>query len=171
MTDRPKLELDLAALRQTEITLRQILDNSTTVRVFAKDLDGRYLFVNRAFEQHVGLPQREIVGRTTADIAPAEIAAGLRANDRRVIETGRPIEVEETKSSGASGARCSRTNSRCSVPTAGRTPSAASRSTSPSASVSPRPCTRRRSRCRSRAANGCSRSSRARSPRRSASTR
>jgi PAS domain S-box-containing protein len=96
MTDRPKLELDLAALRQTEITLRQILDNSTTVRVFAKDLDGRYLFVNRAFEQHVGLPQREIVGRTTADIAPAEIAAGLRANDRRVIETGRPIEVEET---------------------------------------------------------------------------
>jgi PAS domain-containing protein len=58
MTDLSKLEGDLARLSETEITLRQILDNSTTVRVFAKDLEGRYLFVNRAFEQHAGRPQR-----------------------------------------------------------------------------------------------------------------
>jgi len=95
MTDLSKPEGEPGSLRETEITLRQILDNSTTVRVFAKDLEGRYLFVNRAFEQHVGRPQSEIVGRTTADIAPAEVAAGLRANDRRVIETGRALEVEE----------------------------------------------------------------------------
>jgi PAS domain S-box-containing protein len=96
MTDLSKLEQDLARLRETEITLHQILDNSTTVRVFAKDLDGRYLFVNRAFEQHVGRPQSEIVGRTPADLAPSEIAAALRANDRRVIETGCALEIEET---------------------------------------------------------------------------
>ena len=96
MTDLSKLEGDLAWLGETEITLRQILDNSTTVRVFAKDLEGRYLFVNRAFEQHVGRPQHEIIGRTTADIAPPGVAERLRANDRRVIETGRALEVEET---------------------------------------------------------------------------
>ena len=95
MTDLSKLEGDLARLSETEITLRQILDNSTTVRVFAKDLEGRYLFVNRAFEQHAGRPQREILGRTTTDIAPPEVAEGLRANDRRVIETGCALEVEE----------------------------------------------------------------------------
>ena len=85
-----------AAPLQPELTLQQLLDNSTTVRVFAKDLAGRYLFVNRAFEQHVGRPAAEIVGLTPGDIAPAEIAAGLRANDRRVIETGAPLEIEET---------------------------------------------------------------------------
>jgi PAS domain S-box-containing protein len=87
---------DVARLREREITLQQILDNSTTVRLFAKDRAGRYLFVNRAFERHVGRPADEIVGLTPADIAPAEIAAGLRANDRRVIETGEPLEIEET---------------------------------------------------------------------------
>ena len=35
------LERDLARLRETEITLQQILDNTTTVRVFAKDQIGR----------------------------------------------------------------------------------------------------------------------------------
>ena len=95
MADQSQLERDLARLRETEITLQQILDNTTTVRVFAKDLDGRYLFVNRAFEQHAGRPRSEIVGRTTADIAPAGVAEGLRANDRRVIESGCALEAEE----------------------------------------------------------------------------
>ncbi len=95
MADHSQLERDLARLRETEITLQQILDNTTTVRVFAKDLDGRYLFVNRAFEQHAGRPRSEIVGRTTADIAPPGVAEGLRANDRRVIESGCALEAEE----------------------------------------------------------------------------
>ena len=95
MTDLSKLEGELARLSETEITLRQILDNSTTVRVFAKDLEGRYLFVNRAFEQHAGRPRREILGRKTTDIAPPEVAEQLRANDRRVIETGCALEIEE----------------------------------------------------------------------------
>jgi PAS domain S-box-containing protein len=94
--DLSKLERAEALLRENELRLQQILDNSTTVRLFAKDLAGRYLFVNRAFEQHAGRPAAEIVGLTPADIAPADIAAGLRANDRRVIETGSPLEVEET---------------------------------------------------------------------------
>jgi PAS domain S-box-containing protein len=96
MSDPSKNEQDVARLRESEITLQQILDNTTTVRVFAKDLAGRYLFVNRAFEQHAGRPAEEIVGLTPGDIAPAEIAAGVRANDRRVIETGVPLEIEET---------------------------------------------------------------------------
>ncbi|MFO1364197.1 MAG: PAS domain S-box protein [Burkholderiales bacterium] len=96
MSDDTDHGRDVAQLRERAITLQQILDNSTTVRLFAKDRAGRYLFVNRAFEQHVGRPAAEIVGLTPGDIAPAEIAAGLRANDRRVIETGEPLEIEES---------------------------------------------------------------------------
>jgi PAS domain S-box-containing protein len=96
MSDASRHDQDVARLRESEITLQQILDNSTTVRVFAKDLAGRYLFVNRAFEQHVGRPAAEIVGLTPGDIAPSDVAAGLRANDRHVVETGIPLEIEET---------------------------------------------------------------------------
>src|SRR5262245_32454495 len=82
--------------RADGITLQQILDNTTTAAVFAKDLDGRYLFVNRAFEHYVNLPRKEILGRTTEEIFPREVAERFRANDRRAIAAGTALETEET---------------------------------------------------------------------------
>ena len=82
--------------RDDEMRLQQILDNTTTALVFAKDLDGRYLFVNRAFEHYVNLPRKEILGRTTEEIFPREVAERFRANDRRAIAAGTALETEET---------------------------------------------------------------------------
>src|SRR5262245_7992178 len=82
--------------RDDEMRLQQILDNTTTAAVFAKDLDGRYLFVNRAFEHYVNLPRKEILGRTTEEIFPREVAERFRANDRRAIAAGTALETEET---------------------------------------------------------------------------
>ena len=93
--DVSRLERAEVALAENEMRLQQILDNTTTAIVFAKDLNGRYLFVNRAFERMVGLPQREIVGRTTQDIYPAETAAMLAANDARVLADGHTLTFEE----------------------------------------------------------------------------
>ncbi len=93
--DVSRLERAEDALAENETRMKQILDNTTTAIVFAKDLAGRYLFVNRAFERIVGLPQREIVGRTTNDLFPAETAAALMGNDARVIAAGNTITVEE----------------------------------------------------------------------------
>jgi PAS domain S-box-containing protein len=82
--------------RDDEMRLQQILDNTTTAAVFAKDLDGRYLFVNRAFEHYVNLTRKEILGRTTEEIFPREVAERFRANDRRAIAAGAALEIEET---------------------------------------------------------------------------
>src|SRR5215510_14381843 len=82
--------------RDDEMRLQQILDNTTTAAVFAKDLDGRSLFVNRAFEHYVNLPRKEILGRTTDEIFPREVAERFRANDRRAIAAGTALEIEET---------------------------------------------------------------------------
>jgi PAS domain S-box-containing protein len=90
-----RLERAEAGLRASELQLRQILDNTTTALVFAKDLDGRYLFVNRAFERLAGRPQGEIVGRLTEEVFPAEVARRLRENDRAVLRAGRAVELEE----------------------------------------------------------------------------
>jgi len=93
--DVSRLERAEAALEENEKRMKQILDNTTTAIVFAKDLAGRYLFVNRAFERLVGLPQREIVGRTTTDLFPADVAATLMGNDARVIAAGNTVTIEE----------------------------------------------------------------------------
>jgi PAS domain S-box-containing protein len=98
--DVSQLERAEIALKETETRLQQILDNSSTVAVFAKDLSDRYMFVNRAFERILGVPQEEIVGRTTAEVYPPDMAAELRANDLRVIHGRRKIEVEEQITGG-----------------------------------------------------------------------
>jgi PAS domain S-box-containing protein len=93
--DVSRLERAEHALVENELQLQQILDNTTTAIVFAKDLAGRYLFVNRAFERIVGLPQREIVGKTTPELFPADVATTLMGNDARAIAAGNSVTVEE----------------------------------------------------------------------------
>jgi diguanylate cyclase (GGDEF)-like protein/PAS domain S-box-containing protein len=52
--------------------------------------DGRFLLVNSSFEDLLGLPASEIVGRTSAELFDAEIATSHLAGDRIVAETGSP---------------------------------------------------------------------------------
>ena len=74
--------------------LQSILDNSTAV-IQVKDLRGRYLRVNRRFEEIFGLDRSQILGKTDHDLFPTEIADRFRANDVEVAETGRPLQFEE----------------------------------------------------------------------------
>jgi PAS domain S-box-containing protein len=83
--------------RESEQRLQDILDNAPAV-VYVKDLEGRYLLINRRYEElnHVG--RAEAVGKTDHEIFPKEVADESRANDELVLGTGRPLEVEETAS-------------------------------------------------------------------------
>ena len=74
--------------------LQSILDNSTAV-VQVKDLSGRYVRINRRFEEIFGLDRSQILGKTDHDLFPQEVADRFRANDLKVAETGRPLQFEE----------------------------------------------------------------------------
>jgi PAS domain S-box-containing protein len=74
--------------------LQSILDNSTAV-IQVKDLSGRYVRINRRFEEIFGLDRSQILGKTDHDLFPREIADRFRANDQEVAETGRPLQFEE----------------------------------------------------------------------------
>jgi PAS domain S-box-containing protein len=65
------------------------------VLAFAKDRDGRYLYVNRAWLELTGLTSEQVLGRTDHELFPEEFADGYVRNDRRVLETGETIDVEE----------------------------------------------------------------------------
>jgi PAS domain S-box-containing protein len=81
-------------LRERERRLQAILDNVPAV-VFMKDLEGRYLMVNRHFEGVYRQPGSTIVGRTARDLLPAAQAETLLATDRKVLETHRSLEFED----------------------------------------------------------------------------
>src|SRR5271170_3050592 len=83
------------ALRKSEQRLQDILDNTTAV-VFVKDLELRYILVNREYERRHQVQRDQIRGKTDFDIFPPDVAEKLRANDRHVIEASASIQFEET---------------------------------------------------------------------------
>jgi PAS domain S-box-containing protein len=82
------------ALRASEQRLQDILDNTTAV-VFVKDLELRYILVNREYERRHQVQRDQIRGKSDFDILPQDVAKTVRANDRHVIEAGSPIQFEE----------------------------------------------------------------------------
>jgi PAS domain S-box-containing protein len=87
LTDRKRSE---EALRVSEQRLLAIVDN-TTALVFIKDLELRYVLVNREYERLFDIGRDQIRGKTDFDVHPHSVAETLRANDRQVIETGGPL--------------------------------------------------------------------------------
>jgi diguanylate cyclase (GGDEF)-like protein/PAS domain S-box-containing protein len=56
--------------------------------VFYKDLEGRYLGCNVAFERYAGMPRHELVGKTAADISARDMAELYRDADRALLDAG-----------------------------------------------------------------------------------
>ncbi len=74
--------------------LEAIIENCPAI-ICVKDLDGRYLLVNREFERLFSVRREDVRGRTDFDLFPSELAATFREHDRAVAAGGGPIEFEE----------------------------------------------------------------------------
>ncbi|TAK12139.1 MAG: PAS domain S-box protein [Anaerolineae bacterium] len=84
---------------ESESRFRALLDNSPAV-MYVKDLDGRFVLVNRAFEQLFGMPSANLLGKTVHDFFPAQEADGYRANDLAALEAPDGIQAEEAIAAG-----------------------------------------------------------------------
>lgn len=82
------------ALAESEARLQAILDNTTAV-VYMKDVEGRYVLVNRTYENIFHLSREQILGRRDQDLFPKELADAFRENDHKVLNSPTPIEFEE----------------------------------------------------------------------------
>ena len=84
------------ALRLGEARLRQVIDIVPHF-IFAKDVDGRFLLVNRAVAEAYGTTVEQLLGKRDADYARSpEEAESFRRDDLEVISSGRPkLHVEE----------------------------------------------------------------------------
>src|SRR5208282_3941850 len=111
------------ALRETEERSRAFLDHSPNW-MFIKDTDGHYCMVNQAFADVHGLTKQQIVGKSDDELFSPDLAAVFRGYDRRVLETGEPVEYDLTPRTGALPRWSMGQNSRCTTGTAGSTRSA-----------------------------------------------
>ncbi len=90
---------DISELKQAERELREsqglftsFMRHLPSVAVI-RDLEGRYLFVNAAWEQAFHKTREEWLGKTTDDLCPPHVAEKFRAEDRMILESGEALQT------------------------------------------------------------------------------
>ncbi|MBF0517198.1 MAG: PAS domain-containing protein [Nitrospirae bacterium] len=64
-----------------------------------KDIDGRFVLVNKAFSEFIGLDEREIIGKAYEELFPQAFAKKERESDREVLDTLQAVQVEHALTS------------------------------------------------------------------------
>ncbi len=82
------------AAQEGQILLQAIADNTPAV-IFAKDLAGQYLLVNRRFNELMKIGSDGVRGKTDFDLFPRDVALAFRRADERAATSGGPITEEE----------------------------------------------------------------------------
>ena len=73
--------------------LLPLLDVIPNAAIFIKDIDARYVLANHTLVQRCGLKQLQpLLGKTSAEVFPAQLGPGYTEQDRRVLEQGFVLE-------------------------------------------------------------------------------
>ncbi len=81
------------ALRESEERFAAFMSYLPAVAVM-RDPQGRYVYMNEAWERAMALRREDFMGQTPYDCFPAKDASKLLADDRRVLETGEAVSGE-----------------------------------------------------------------------------
>lgn len=103
MTDSPKNPQSRKHLDQlaSNDSFLEALTELLPVCLFAKDLEGRYIYVNEAFAAKTLLNDKSaIIGKKPSEVLAPKHAAVAEAEDRGVLESGEPIINRENRNRG-----------------------------------------------------------------------
>jgi diguanylate cyclase (GGDEF)-like protein/PAS domain S-box-containing protein len=79
-----------------EYTLLQALAENVPHRIYAKDLQGRFIFANRAVAEGMGVSDpAELLGKTDFDFYPLELASDYHRQEQEVLRHGRSLFNQE----------------------------------------------------------------------------
>lgn len=82
------------ALADNRKMLQAILDNSPAL-IYLKDPDGKYLLVNKAWNDVMAMSGDEAIGKKDHDFLAKQIAGQFFANEQNVIKSHSVLQVEE----------------------------------------------------------------------------
>jgi PAS domain S-box-containing protein len=91
---KKQVSLRTKELRESQERLKSIMDNSSAL-IYLKDIQGRYLFINRKFELLFNILEKDAIGSKDTDIFPEESARIFMENDKKVLDSAYPLEFEE----------------------------------------------------------------------------
>jgi PAS domain S-box-containing protein len=91
---RSRAERALSELDRSQQLVTAIVDNSAAL-IYVKDLQGRYLLVNRSYEQVFRVDRGAMLGKTDYDLFAAPDADRYRAMDQRVAAANAALTEEE----------------------------------------------------------------------------
>lgn len=80
--------------RENQYRLESILANANSM-IYMKDLQGKYLLINRKFETTFNHSAADIIGKTDYDFNKKEDADRYSEADQKVIESQKPFKTEE----------------------------------------------------------------------------
>ncbi len=84
-------------VRRTRQQLQDMFDNTPAV-VYTKDMQGRYLFVNRVWCERTGFTPEQVLGKSNAELYPPEIFSPQEIwddHELEVVQSGQTMSFEE----------------------------------------------------------------------------
>lgn len=91
ITEQKRVE---AALKENETIFSSFLEQSQ-VYVFFKDRDIRSLRLSRNYEEMLGMPLADLLGKNMDDLFPSELAKRMVEDDLQILNEGRRVTVVE----------------------------------------------------------------------------
>jgi PAS domain S-box-containing protein len=82
-----------AALRKSELFVRSVIDNAAST-ISIRDLNGKYLLVNKGSQKLLNRTEKEILGKTLHDFFPKEQADTMRFFEEQVLREGKLTSME-----------------------------------------------------------------------------
>ncbi len=89
---------DEAELREARQFLARLLDHVPAL-IYVTSSDGEVRLVNRAWEGLFGMRRDDVVGRSAGCLFPPEVSGRFLEQNRMVIKSGTPLELDEEVSS------------------------------------------------------------------------
>ena len=83
------------APKDSQRLLQTVID-TIEGEVFVKDINGKYLFVNKAFGNDFGVDPKTVIGKDDFFVFPPEAAAKLQENDKRIMAGKKAEHIEES---------------------------------------------------------------------------
>ena len=74
---------------------QDFLDSSDAI-IYLKDKHGCFIMVNRRAAELLHMSKEEVIGKTAYDLIPKEEADRVAEIDRKVAETGSPLNFKDT---------------------------------------------------------------------------
>ena len=81
-------------LHENSELLRAVVESSSDA-IYVKDLEGRYVFLNRAAEVVTGMSAGEMLGHEAGLLPPSNEATAVMESDQTLLQSGKTVSIEE----------------------------------------------------------------------------